>query len=262
VGHTFAVPVYREAPNIGALVESLRSQIGPASEILLASSTPTPALEEFARRERLPLHVNPQRAGIASDWNFAYRAARTGFVTLAHQDDLFSPHYVAHLAAALERHPGAVIAFSDYSEHTPLGPRPRNLNLRIKHGLRRRAFGARECISEPRDKLRLLAFGNPICCPSVMFSRAALGEFRFPEGLQTNLDWMAWAGLARGSGGFVYVGERLVSKGVHPGSETTATIANRAREREDRLLFEAFWPKPLAAVLTTVYKLGYRANRL
>ena len=46
-----------------------------------------------------------------------------------------------------------------------------------------------------------------------------------------------------------------------PSSETTATIANRAREREDRAIFDAFWPRPVAAVLATLYKLGYRANR-
>ena len=72
---------------------------------------------------------------------------------------------------------------------------------------------------------------------------------------------MAWLNLARRPGGFVYVREKLVSKGVHAGSETTATIANRAREREDRLMFEALWPKPVAAALSVLYKMGYRANR-
>jgi len=125
-----------------------------------------------------------------------------------------------------------------------------------------RAFGARECLTEPRDKLRLLSLGNPICCPSVMLNLQTLGEFRFPQGFQTNLDWMAWLGLARRPGGFVYVRERLVSKGVHPGSETTATIANRAREREDRAMFDTIWPRPVAAALAAVYRLGYRANRV
>jgi hypothetical protein len=145
-------------------------------------------------------------------------------------------------------------------EHTSLGERPTNINLRIKHALRRRAFGSRECIAEPRDKVRLLSLGNPICCPSVMLNRSTLPYFRFTCGFQTNLDWMAWLDLARRPGGFVYVRERLVSKGVHSGSATTATIANRAREREDRALFDAIWPKPIAAALATIYKLGYRAN--
>ena len=183
-------------------------------------------------------------------------------MTLAHQDDLFAPLYVAHLTQALQRNPGALLAFSDYSEHTPFGPRPTNINLWVKRALRRRAFGARECLSESRDKLRLLSLGNPICCPSVMFNRSVLGPFSFPDGFQTNLDWMAWLELARRPGGFVYMREQLVSKGVHPASETSATIASRARAREDRRMFEVFWPDPVAALLATVYKLGYLANRV
>jgi hypothetical protein len=261
MGHTFAIPVFRAAPNLAALIESLRAQNGVRSEILLTSSTPSAELDAVSQRYSLPLHINPQRIDIAADWNFAFAAARTEFVTLAHQDDLFAPAYAAKLAGALRRHPGAMFAFCDYSEHTPIGARPTNMNLRIKRSLRRLAFGRHECITEPRRKLRLLALGNPICCPSVMFNRAALADFHFPAGFQTNLDWMAWLELARKPGGFVYVHERLVSKGVHAGSETTATIANRAREREDRAIFDALWPKPVAAALASLYKFGYRANR-
>jgi hypothetical protein len=260
--HTFAIPVYLPAPNLAALLESLRVQAGNHSEILLATSTPSAELEAFAKHHALPLHVNPQRIGIAADWNFALSAAQTQFVTLAHQDDYFASPYVARLSSALRRNPNGVLAFCDYSEHTPLGFRPTNINLRIKRALRQRAFGRRECIANTRDKVRLLSLGNPICCPSVMFNRSLLAGFRFPAGFRTNLDWMAWLELARRTGGFVYVRERLVSKGVHAGSETTATIANRAREREDRAIFDALWPRPVAAALAFLYRLGYRANRL
>lgn len=259
--HTFTIPVYRAAPNLAALVESLRAQAGARSEILLTSSTPSVELDAFAKRHGLPLHINPQRIDIATDWNFALGAVQTAFVTLAHQDDLFAPTYVVQLESALRRHPDSCLAFCDYMEHTSLGERPTNINLRIKRALRRRAFGARECITETRDKVRLLSLGNPICCPSVMFNRSTLDDFRFPGGYQTNLDWMAWLNLARRPGGFAYVRERLVSKGVHAASETTATIANRAREREDRALFDTLWPRPVAATLAILYKFGYRANR-
>jgi hypothetical protein len=260
--HTFAIPVYLAAPSLATLVESLRAQAGDPSEILLATSTPSVELEAFAERHALALHINPRRIDIATDWNFALSAAQTQLVTLAHQDDYFASHYVARLSSALRRHPNGVLAFCDYSEHTPLGARLTKINLRIKRALRQRAFGRRECIVETRDKVRLLSLGNPICCPSVMFNRALLADFCFPAGFQTNLDWMAWIELARRPGGFVYVRERLLSKGVHAGSETTATIANRAREREDRAIFDELWPRPIAAALASIYRLGYRANRI
>jgi glycosyltransferase involved in cell wall biosynthesis len=260
--HTFVVPVYRGAPGLSALIESLRAQDGPESEILLSTSTPSAELDAAARRHAVALHLNPHRTDISTDWNFALAAAATQFVTLAHQDDLFERSYVGRLRAALRQNPDATIGFCDYSEHSPQGPRARNFNLRIKRALCLRAFGDRDYISETRDKLRLLSLGNPICCPSVMFNRRKIPSFRFPSGFDTNLDWMGWLELARTPGGFVYVRDCLVSKGVHPQSATTATIANRAREREDRVLFGELWPRPVAALLTTVYKLSYRANTL
>src|SRR5450631_2571686 len=256
--HTFVIPVYLAAPSLGTLIESLRGQSDTCSQILLSSSTPSAELDLVAKHHAVPLHINPLRIDIATDWNFALEAAQTELVTLAHQDDRFAPSYAARLSGALRAHPGAVLAFCDYSEHTPRGARPININLRIKRALCRRAFGTRECIADTHDKVRLLSLGNPICCPSVMFDRSALPDFRFPGGLRTNLDWMAWLELARRPGGFVYVRERLISKGVHAGSETTAAIANRAREREDRAIFDALWPRPVAAALASFYRLGYR----
>jgi glycosyltransferase involved in cell wall biosynthesis len=259
--HSFVIPVYGAAPHLTALIESLQAQTGLRSQILLSSSTPSAELAAIAKRFGLPLHINSQRTDIAADWNFALAKAETQFVTLAHQDDNFAPGYVVQMGSALRRHPAAFLAFCDYSEHTPLGARPANINLKIKGALRRRAFGARECITETRDKMRLLSLGNPICCPSVLFNRTSIDDFRFPCGFKTNLDWMAWLELARRPGGFVYVRECLVSKGVHADSETTATIANRAREHEDRAIFDTLWPRPIAAMLATLYKFGYRANR-
>ena len=73
--HTFAIPVYRAAPNLATLVESLLAQEGNPSEILLATSTPSAELEAFAKRHALALHINPRRTDIAADWNFALSAA-------------------------------------------------------------------------------------------------------------------------------------------------------------------------------------------
>jgi hypothetical protein len=260
--HTFVIPVHGAAPRLGALIESLRGQLEIYSDVRLTTSTPSEELHACSKLYGVPLHINPQRIDIAADWNFAFRVAETPLVTLAHQDDLFDKAYAARLASALRRNHGALLAFCDYAEHTSQGPRPMNINLRIKRTLRRRAFGKSECIVEPHRKIRLLSFGNPICCPSVMFDRSALGDFRFPQGFQTNLDWMAWLELAYRRGGFVYTRECLVSKGIHPNSETTITIANRARQREDRILFGALWPRPIAAMLAGIYRLSYRSNRL
>jgi hypothetical protein len=260
--HTFVIPAYGRAAHLEGLLHSLQAQTQTGSRIILTTSTPSPFLEDVAQRFGIALSVNPLRIDIGTDWNFALDAATTPLVTIAHQDDRYEPGYLAALSAALGRHSRAVLAFCDYREHTPQGARPENLNLRIKRLLCRRGFGRSDTLSTPREKIRLLSLGNPICCPTVMLNRALLPQFRFAGGLQTNLDWMAWLTLARREGDFVYVREQLISKGVHAASETTATIASRARSREDRLLFDQFWPWPVAPALAAIYRFGYRANRV
>jgi glycosyltransferase involved in cell wall biosynthesis len=256
------IPAYGESPNLARLIETLQGQTRRGSEIIVTTSTPSTTIERTAKSHNVELRINPARINIATDWNFALHAASTNFVTVAHQDDLYAAEYVSEMVSALTRDPAALLAFSDYREHTPEGPRPDNWNLRIKRALCRRGFGAREALVTVREKVRLLSLGNPICCPSVTLNRRVLPTFQFPAAYQTNLDWMAWLELARVNGHFIYVRRALVSKGVHAASETTATIANGIREREDRELFAAFWPRPLAAMLAALYKLGYRANRV
>jgi glycosyltransferase involved in cell wall biosynthesis len=260
--HSFVIPVYRQASHLSELILSLKSQRGLRSEIILATSTPSVELSALAELHGVELKVNPNRQDIAADWNFAFECAGRRFVTIAHQDDLYAPDYVIALGNAFRQHVGAIIAFCDYTEHTPFGPRPTNLNLLIKRALIRRAYRDQTYLGHSRDKCRLLSLGNPICCPTVMFDREALGPFSFPKGFRTNLDWMAWLELADTTGGFAYVPQRLLSKGVHPDSETSATIANRARQREDRAILGLLWPRPMAAAIASVYRLSYLGNRV
>ena len=259
--HAFVVPAYRESAFLKVCIASLKAQRGPRSAIVLATSTPSPALEWIARDERLPLHVNPVRGGIGVDWNFALAATQAPFVTLAHQDDLFRVDYVERMREAVSAAPDVLIAFSDYDEIDPAGPRPLHANLRVKRYLTQRAFAGRPSIRDRAAKRKLLAWGNPVCCPSVVLHRAALPGFRFDESLRSNLDWEAWLRLAEVSGSFVHVAQPLVTRRIHPASETTNLIADAGRIAEDRAMFGRLWPGPMAALISAVYRASYRANR-
>ena len=260
--HAFAIPVYGQPPHLAACIESILHQSRRSAAVVLCTSTPSGYLEEIAEKYQVPLLVHPLRVDIATDWNFALTATDADLVTIAHQDDLYAERYFETMSAALQRHPETSIAFSDFEERTPLGPRRANANVSIKRALCRRAFGRAEALESPQDKRRLLNLGNPVCCPSVVIHRRRLPDFRFSNALHTDLDWEAWARLAKLPGKFVYVREPLVFKLVHAGSETSATISNRLREREDRLMFEQFWPVPVAAAIAALYRLGYLANRV
>jgi hypothetical protein len=210
----------------------------------------------------LELRINDVRLDIATDWNFVMATSESQFVTIAHQDDVYDREYLAVMREKAACYKRMVIAFSDYQEHTEQNIRPPNVNLRVKRWLCARAFGRRDAIDLRPDKIKLLNLGNPICCPSVMINRGVVPDFRFRGSWKTNLDWDAWVRLAHEPGPYVYAAGKLVSKRVHTDSETSVTIANRIRQSEDRRMFERFWPKPLAALIATVYAAGYIANKV
>jgi glycosyltransferase involved in cell wall biosynthesis len=260
--HVFAIPAYGESPYLAGCIESILNQQAGTSRILLGTSTPSPYLEKIAADYGLDLLINPSGLDIATDWNFVMEAAESRFVTIAHQDDIYDTEYSRVMSGIAANYRPLILAFSDYREHTDAGVRPPNANLKIKRRLCIRAFGRRQSISKLKDKRRLLNLGNPICCPSVMINRVAVPEFRFSKTWRTNLDWDAWLRLADEPGLYVYSDQKLVSKRVHADSETSATIANRVRQSEDRRMFERFWPKPIAALIAAVYSAGYISNRV
>ena len=229
---------------------------------MITTSTPSAYLDDVARRYRVPLIVNPRRANIGSDWNFALTASAASYLTIAHQDDSYRSDYLERMTEAIARTSDTSIAFSDYLETSAKGPRPLHVNIRVKRFLTRRAFGRESVIRDQASKRRLLEWGNPVCCPSVVLNRAALADFRFTEDLQSNLDWEAWRQLASRPGAFAYVREPLVNRHIHTQSETSALIADKRRLEEDRAMFERFWPAPVAALIMTVYRASYLANRI
>jgi hypothetical protein len=260
--HVFAIPAYGQSPYLADCIESILNQRSETPKILLGTSTPSPYLEKIAADYGLELQINRVRLDIATDWNFVMEAAKSQFVTIAHQDDIYDTEYLRVMSRMAANYGQLILAFSGYREHTDVEVRPPNVNLKIKRRLCVRAFGEREFISRSEDKRKLLSLGNPICCPSVMINRAVVPGFRFSNSWKTNLDWDGWLRLADEPGLYVYSGQKLVSKRVHPGSETSATIANRIRQSEDRQMFERLWPKPIAALIAAVYSVGYISNKV
>jgi glycosyltransferase involved in cell wall biosynthesis len=259
--HAFVIPVYRQSPWLQECIESLLGQSTKSGQIVVTTSTPSPELESVVRQYDLPLLINPQSKGIASDWNFALHSTQAKLVTIAHQDDSYFPDYLTQMLQQIDRAPEFLIAYCDNVEHKSGEMRRSNLNLRVKRWLTQRAFKGRSCLSSPEEKLRLLRWGNPVCCPSVIYHRTRLLNFSFSNSFDSNLDWEAWERLARMEGEFLYVDRPLVSKRVHAGSETSALIANTRRATEDRQMFDKFWPRLVSRAISQVYKLGYLSNK-
>ncbi|HZZ36840.1 MAG TPA: glycosyltransferase family A protein, partial [Caulobacteraceae bacterium] len=96
--HSFVVLAYGESPFLAGCLASLAAQ-SPPSRILVSTSTPSPHVARAAKAVDAELRINPERAGIASDWNFGLTQVETPFVTLAHQDDVYFPAFAERTMA-------------------------------------------------------------------------------------------------------------------------------------------------------------------
>jgi hypothetical protein len=252
--HAFVVLAYGDSPFLEGCLRSLRAQTVD-SRLLVSTSTPSPAIGETAEAFGAELVVNPERRGIAGDWNFALSLNAARYVTLAHQDDLYAPVFAERTLSLFRRHRGA-LCFTGYDEIDDAG-RPRASKLsRVKHALSAAALGRCETPGAARMRA-FLAFGNPLPCSSVTFDLQALPGFRFSEGLASNLDWDAWLRLVESGAQFLHAPERLVGRRHNALTETSRLIQDGRRRREDEAMFARIWPAPVGRLVAAAYRAGY-----
>lgn len=197
--------------------------------------------------------------GIGVDWNFALSQVDGGWVTIAHQDDIYLSRYVEDALNAAA--PDTRAVFSDYRELVDGTPQSLGLALAVKWLMIETALFPGRALMRSRVRKRLMfGFGDPICCPSAMINRDLAPDFRFDEGLDLDLDWDAWIRLGRGRCSLGYVRRTNVLHRLHPDSATSRGIANARRRKEDALMFGQLWPRPIARALTAMYAACYRLN--
>lgn len=254
--HSFVVPAYGNSPYLADCLESLLSQTASGSEIVLSTSTPSESLYRLAEGFSIPVREHAPNAGIGRDWNYALDCATRSWVTIAHQDDIYLPDFVARTMAAVEDVADAAMVFTDYAELLDGRIRGRTGMLRIKTLLLELGFLGRNSISRVPQKIRTLRFGCPVACPAVTLG-PPLSNLRFSENLKVDLDWEAWIRAARSPGAFCYVREPLMLHRIHGASETSAGVRDGVRAREDLAMFSAMWPKPIASLIARLYSLSY-----
>jgi glycosyltransferase involved in cell wall biosynthesis len=257
--HTFVIPAYKQSAYLELCIKSLLAQT-VKSDIILTTSTPSAYLEDIALSYNLPYFINLKSEGIAGDWNFALAKADTQYVTIAHQDDIYRPSYTETVISAMDGH-GVSIAFTAYADLIENTPRIRSINALVKK-LLLFPFAFSKTIKSKFFKKAILALGDPICCPSVTFNRELLQNFSFSTDYTCALDWFAWYELAKQPGAFLYISKELVKHRIHPASETTAQLANGKRAEEELKLFELIWGRPIAGIMTRLYKMGHKGNRV
>jgi hypothetical protein len=111
-------------------------------------------------------------------------------------------------------------------------------------------------------KKSILLFGDPICCPAVTINLNAITNFNFSTAYTCALDWYAWFELAKQKGSFLYINKKLLQHRIHIDSETTNQIINGKRHEEELQIFELMWGKKIAKLISKIYAIAYKANRI
>lgn len=254
--HTFVICAYGESPYLEECIKSLQAQTYK-SQVICYSSTPNQLIRNLCHQYDIPFY-HQSGGGIGKDWNSALSFVDTPYCTLAHQDDLYQPNYAEKIMGAFKAYPETTIAFSNYAEYRDGNPIASNTNLKIKSMM---LAMLSLFPSSASWRQAILAFGNPISCPAVSYHLKKLSGFKFSEKMKVSLDWYAWYDISKHyQGRFSYIPEKLMYHRIHEDSETTAMISDNTRTREDLMMYELLWPKPLAKLLNYFYKKSQQSN--
>ena len=258
--HTYSICAYKESKYLEECVLSIINQ-SMKSNILMVTSTPNKYIKDICEKYKIDLFIRKGKADIQEDWNFAYSMAKTDYVTIAHQDDIYKEGYTENIYRSVKDNKKQVIFFTKYMELKNGEVIPNIINLKIKNFML-----APLKLDFSRDKKiirkMILSLGSPICCPSVTYNKKNNEETIFNSKMKCSLDWDTWYKLSEKDGQFVYINKVLMLHRIHEESETTNSIENNVRQSEDYEMFQKFWPKPIAKFLNKVYSRSLNTNKV
>lgn len=253
--HAFVVLAYERSPFLGACLASLQAQT-LGSRLLVVTSTPNDHITEQARRCGAALMINPQRLGMAGDFNFGLRASGARLVTLVHQDDLYQPAFLERTLELFARRPDGALSFTGYREIDDAG-RVRRSKVSLANDLLTAAtLGRTEIVSGFRSRL-FLGLGCAIPCSSVTFDMDKLAGFSFSSDLSCCMDWDAWWRLRQDGRLFLRSPSRLVHRRYNGQTATSQAKREGRRQSEDLAILRAIWPPRIGELVHRVYSLGY-----
>ena len=260
ITHAFVICAYGSSKYLGACIRSLLAQT-IKSRILLVTSTPNACIRTQARRYGIPMFINEEGKGIASDWNFGYRKAKEAadYVTIVHHDDIYHHSYTEKMLGHVPEAQHPLILFSNYAELRNHQISRHGMLLFVKR-LMLLPLIPQKNRSSIRIRRAVLSMGNPIMCPTVMYCTKNLPDPVFVPGLISNLDWEAWEKLSRMEGSFIYEPAVLLLHRIHEGSVTSLAIREKIRKQEDWIMFRKFWPEWFVKIWIRLYVFGEKGN--
>jgi len=233
---TVAIPTYNGARHLAAAIRSVRAQVDLPFELIVVDDRSKDETVTIAERElggHGRVEVNPERLGLAGNWNRCVALSQTPWVAIFHQDDLMRPgHLRSHVETFEQRSDlgmicGAADVIDDAGASVPASV------------VERPDLGPVDHIFEPGALLQHLAVQNPVRCSAVTLRKEAherLGGF--DPTYRYAVDWEFWARLAR-NWPVAWTAAPTVAIRWHPASETHRFKSGTADLDEVRAVVES-----------------------
>lgn len=252
--HTFSICAYKESRYLEECIKSVICQ-KEYSEVVICTSTPNIYIEKLAQKYEIPLYVREGKSDIQDDWNFACSKAKTPWVTVAHQDDIYHEDYSKELCEAIKKCPKAIIAFTDYY---PIknGKISTDLNSRMKR-IFRTPMRSKILANIKLFKKYFQSCGNAISCPSVAYNKEIISGDIFTSELKFALDWDTFVKFSSYDHPFIYIYKPLFYYRVHSEATSKEFTVNETRKIEEIYMFKKFWPKWIIKIGFVFYKKCY-----
>lgn len=200
-------------------LSSALAQTHEAIEILVSDDAgtcdPRPIVEQFAD-PRVTVTRNQTQLGIAGNVASAMKRARGDYIANLHDDDEWTPEFLEKLVPALEEHPDAVLAFSDYAVIDPEGRIDERATARQSAAEHRSDLAAG--LHRPFHRMGIER-GSVFLAGAAVFRNGVLD---WDEIADVGVLWDRYSvyALARTGRGAVFVPGRLTRYREHPGTET------------------------------------------
>ena len=192
---TVAVPTFNGAAHLAEAIRSVVTQQGVAFELVVSddrSDDDSVELVRAAAGDRARIEVNPERLGLAGNWNRCVAIARAPIVAIFHQDDVMSP---GHLAAHIEAFAGddAIGLVAGASQVIDERGEPVDETVVGRGGL-----GSEDRVFPAGTLAADMVEGNPLRCSAATIRRAAFQDAGgFDPTLRYVLDWDFWLRVSR-----------------------------------------------------------------
>ncbi len=192
---TVALPTYQGARHLAEALRSILRQSGTDFDLLVCddcSEDDTIAIIQAEAGDRARVVVNPERLGLARNWNRCLELSETPFVAIFHQDDLMLPGHLAAQIAPFEQDETLGMVCGEAEVIDDQGrPVPDSVVGRGDLGPFDKSFPPGTFVAE-------LVESNPVRCSAVTLRKAAVADVGgFDPAYRYAVEWECWLRISR-----------------------------------------------------------------